>query len=207
MQLHPDTDINGALSSYFEYPDSIVRLVCQLTYHQFSYYLHQSNPGSIDCHDAILNYTRLLNIASASKDFVARQGNLFLDATNLMKVLQCLCTSAKNRKTIVESSEFHKAITNLLLGVGKNEIESALDLLLTCLTEGQPIAMAGFAKRKGKEEPLPKEESREQARNQLLSHFPEIVHQLEIVASRHGDVECLKKLCSAVLWCVQADQG
>lgn len=206
MRLHPGTDINGAFTSYVDYPDSIVRLVCQLTYHQFSYYLHQSNPGSTYCPATISGYTQLLHTASESKQFVARLDKLFIDATDLMKVLQCLCISAKNRQSLVESSEFHKAISNLLLGEGEREIKCALNLLLTYLTEGQPIAAEmGLAKRKGKKEQSPKEDRREQTRSQLLSHFPEILFQLEsVLASRHGD---LKKLCSSVLWCIRADPG
>lgn len=209
MRLHPDTDINGALTSYFEYPDSIVRLVCQLTYHQFSYYLHQTNPGSTDCPDSVSNYTHLLCTASKSKGFVATLDKLFLDATDLMKTLQCLCTSGNNRQSLVECPEFREAITNLLLRGGEKEIECALDLLLTFLTEGQSvIAKTDSAKRKGKKEQLSEGDAREQARKQLLSHFPDIVHQLEsVLASRQGDVKCLKNLCSAVLWCVQDDPG
>ena len=201
MRLHPDTDVNGAFTSYFKYPDAIVRLVCELTYHQFSYYLYQSTPNSIDHPDAISNYTRLLHTASESKGFVARVDNLFLEATDLLKVLQCLCTISKNRQYLIANVNFHKAITNLMLGEGEKEIECALDLLLTYLTEGE------MEKEKRKKEQVLKEDGREQARDQLLSHFPEIVHQLKNVASRHGDIKCLRELCSALLWRVQGHPG
>ncbi len=206
MRLHPDTDINGAFTSYFKHPDSIVRIVCQLTYYQFSYYLQQSNPGSTDSPDIMSNYIRLLHIASENKQFVARQDKLFLDATDLMKVLKCLCTSTQNRSSLVESSEFHNAITNFLLRKGEKEIECALDLLLTYLTEGQSIAKKGLAKRKGMKEQLTNEDSREETRLQLLSHSTEIIHQLEsFLASGHQDR--LIKLCSAVLWRVKSLPG
>ncbi len=205
MQLYPDTDIDGAFTSYFNYPDSIVRLVCQLTYHHFSYYLHQSIYGSIDSLESILSYTRLLHIASESKQFVARVDKLFIDATDLMKVLQCLCTSAKNRKFLIESSDFHIAITSLLLREGEKEIEYALNLLLTYLTDGQPIAKKTLTQKKGKKEQLvPAEDSREETKKELFSRFPELVRQLQNVLA---NTKCYKKLCSAVLWYIQADVG
>ena len=207
MRLHPDTDINGAFASYFEYPDSIVRLVSKLTYHHFSYYIQQSNPGSADCSEAIVDYLRLLHTASKSKDFVARQDKLFLDATDLMKILRCLCSSAKNRTSLVQSPDFHRATTSFLLGKGENEIKCTLNLLLTCLTEGQPIITTNSARGKAKTNQPPQgEDSREQVRGQLLSHFPEIIPQLEVflASQRHGE---LKKLCSAVLWYIQAAPG
>lgn len=201
MRLYPDTDIKGALASYFRYPDSIVRLVCQMTYYQFSHYLHQTSPGSVDCPAAISTYTQLLGTASQSKQFVARMDKLFVGATDLINTLCCLCASASNRNSLVESFEFRKAITNLLRGEGSKEAECALDLLLTYLTEGQPIAWGG---RGSKEQPS-EEDGRGKARKELLSHFPEVVHQLESVltSEHHGDA--VKKLCSAVLWCTQAN--
>lgn len=210
MQLHPETDITGAFTSYFNYPNSIVRLVCKLTYHQFSYYLH---PGSIDCPDTISYYAQLLLISSESKLFIVREEKLFLDATDLLKVLQCLCTSTNNRRAIVTNHEFHKAITNLLLREGKKEIECALNLLLTYLTEGQPIVKTDLEQEKRKKgevqiSGLPKEDSREHAREELLCYFPEIVHQLEsVLASPCGAAENLKKLCSAMLWRIKANPG
>ena len=210
MRLHPDSDITGTFISYFKYPDSIVRLVCKLTYHKFAYYLHQSNPSSIDCSETISNYAQLLRASSESKHFVARVEKLFLEATDLLQVLQCLCTSTNNRQAMITNLEFHKAVTNLLIRGGEKEIECVLDLLLTCLTEEQPIART---KDKGKRREmqtseLPNEDSRESTRKELLSYFPEIVHQLEsVLASPHGDSESLKTLCSAVLWYIQVKPG
>ena len=207
MQLHPDTDISGSLNPYFKYPDSTVQLVCQLTYYHFSYYLHQSNPGSIDSPDTISNYTQLLSMASKSKHYVAKMDKLFIDATDLLKVLQCLSSCPKNRQFLIENSEFHKAITNLLLRDGKKEIECALDLLLTYLTEGQPIALTSTVKKRGRKEQLPLEDNREQARTQLLSYFPKLIDQLKSILASQLGVNCFKQLCSALLWCLQTNPG
>ena len=210
MRLHPDTDITGAFSSYFNYPDSIVRLVCQLTYYQFSYYLDQSNPGSINCPDVISDLTRFLCFASESKQFVARVDSLFLDATDILKALQCLCTSTSNRRAIFGNAKFNKAVTNLLIREGEKQIECALNLLLTYLTEGQLDTKTGSTRGKEKkgQKQQPKEEyNREQARRELLSQFPELVHQLESMLANQHKNESVRRLCSAVLWNVQADSG
>lgn len=206
MRLYPDTDIDGAFTSYFEYPDSIVRLVCQLTYYHFSHYLHHSCPGSIDCHETILDYTHLLLSASQSKHFVARVDKLFIDATDLLKVLQCLCISAKNRQILIESPDFHKAATNLLSNGGENEVKCVLNLLLAYLTTGQPMTKVDSARKKGK--PGKIEGSRGEDKEKLLSCCPEIVRELEsVLTHRCGDDKCLKNLCSSMLWYIQTGQG
>lgn len=204
MRLHPHTDVDGALKPYFKYPDSMVKWVCQLTYHQFAYYLHQSNPGMVDCPGAISSYSKLLFEASRSKEFIARLDKLSLDATDLIKTLQCLCCSPQNRQHMIENSYFQKATTNLLLTGEEKETECVLTLLLACLTECQPITLARKKGKKEFEERLI-EDSREQAKMKLLSCIPEVIHQLEsLLASQY---ESVKKLCSAVLWRLQADPG
>ena len=203
MRLHPKTSISKALSSYLNYPDSIVQLVCRMTYHQFSYYLHQSNPGSIDSPGTISKYAQLLRASSESKQFVVRVGKLFMEASDLLKVLQSLCASSINRRALVANHEFHKALTNLLLRDGEKEVEYTLDLMLTCLTEGQPIALV-----KGKAKREDTEGGREEARQELLSHLPEIVQQLQgVLASQLASVEGIRTLCTALLWHIQADTG
>lgn len=210
MRLHHNTSITEAFTSYFNHPNSIVQLVCKLTYYQFSFYLHHANPGSIDCPDTISNYSQLLRISSESKQFAARVEKLFLETTDLLRALRCLCTSPSNRQAMITNHEFQKAITNLLLREGENEIECALNLLLTYLTEGQPNERKDLAKGKRnlQTSELPPQDSRETTRKEVLSHFPEIAHQLEgVLASPHGNVENLKNLCSAVLLHIRAHPG
>lgn len=203
LRLYPETSISKALSPYLKYPDLIVQLVSQLTYYQFSYYLHQSNPGSIDSPSTITRYAQLLCASSESKQFVVRVDKLFMETADLLKVLQSLCTSSINRKALVENHEFHKALTNIMLRDGEKEVEYALDLVLMCLTEGQPIALV-----KGKSKRETMEGSRKEARQELLSHFPDIVQQLQrVLSSRCGSIEGIKTLCTALLWYLQADTG
>ena len=204
MRLRPKTDIQGAFHPYFDYPDSIVRLLCQLNYYQFSYYLEQFNPGLIDCPDVISELTGLLNSASKNKYFdVEMKNNFYLNATDILKVLQYLCISTSNRHAIFGNAEFCEAVTNLLIREGEEEIECALNLLLTYLTEGQ---LGTMEKKGGKQQPK-EDDSRELARRELLSQFPELVHQLESVLANQHKNESVRRLCSAVLWNVQADSG
>jgi hypothetical protein len=210
MRLHPETSISETFKAYLSYPDSVVRLVCKLTYYQFSYYLHRSNPGSVDCPDTISSYAQLLGTSSDNKQFVVRVEKLFMEATDLLKVLQCLCTSLNNRKSLVSNHEFRMAVSNFLLQGGEKETESTLDLLLTCLTEGQSMAIPGPVKGKARTSASgpSKGGNRQEARQELLTNFPEIVQQLQsVLESERGGIESIKTLCSALLWYIQAETG
>lgn len=191
--------------SYFKYPNPIVQLVCKLTYYQFSYYLYQSKPELIDNPEDVLYYARLLCTASESKQLVAMEANLCMDATDLLKVLQCLTVSESNRKTLFSSKYFPRAITNLLLSEGVKEIEFSLCLLLTFLIEGQQNEAKGKKSQKKPSGLL--EMRRKQVKEESLLHFPDIKDQLKCVLSQHGSVESIKKLCSTLLHRIQDNHG
>ena len=209
MQLyHCNDTINTLSSTNCKDQSSAIQFFCQLANDYFSYYRHQSNPGSIDCRDTISKYSHLLCIASESEHFFARQYEVNVSADFLLRVLQCLSTSTENTFFLIENSEFQKAITNLLYGAGRKEIEYALDLLLTLLTESEWIVSRSLVKgERKKEEELLKDrkEERRKRKDLLLSCFPKLLKSLDV--NQHGDVQCLKKLCSALLWCVQDHPG
>ena len=208
--MYPETDIEGTFTSFFSYPDSLVQLICKLTYHQFSYYLHNSNPHSIDCTDIIESfYIRVLLTASESKEFTVMEKNLILVANELLKVLRCLCVSKDNQQALITSPGFHLVISNLLKRGGTKEIECALNLLLTLLTEGQENAKPAMTKGKQKKGKMhtSDRDGRESVKETLLSQNPSIAQLVKHALGNAQEDETLKDLCSAVLWCLQSTPG
>ncbi len=204
MRLHPLTDVEGALTPYFQCPDSTIQLVCKMTYNQFCYYLHQSKPGSVDCADDLAAYADLLCASSRSPEFVVRKDNLFLEAAELLKVINRMCVSDSNRLAIASNVKFHEATEALLQRGGETEIECALSLLLSLSAHG---SLVHAAKEKGKKRR--KEESRVISKSidlkeVLLSGNLKLVRLLKAVQTgQHRSSEEVQELCSAVLWCFE----
>jgi len=209
MRLHPQTDVSGALMPYFKFPNPTVQLACKMTYYLFSYYLQQSSPGSVDCPDDLGDYTRLLYAASQSPEFVVMKGRLFLDATELLKLISRLCVSEKNRLVVASSDKFPDAAINLLRQGGEKEIECMLSLLLGLFAEGnlarkQPVKGKGKKGRKEPEEPKGTSKGQDGVKELLLSRIPKLGCVLRAVqVGPHNACKSVQELCSAVLWCTE----
>lgn len=205
MRLHPLTDFKGALTPYFNCPDSIAQQICKMTYYQFSHYLHQSDPGLVDCHDDLADYTHLLCATSTSPEFIVRKDKLFLEAQDLLKVINHMCVSENNRLFVVVSDEFQKAIMALLQAAGEKEIECTLNLLLSLLAEERQIRKHTSKEegRRGKKEILKiTSEHKGEPRKLLMSRNPKLVHILKALVSR-GMSKGIQELCLSVLWNIE----
>ena len=155
----------------------------------------------MDCPDiTVSNYVRYLRQASSSKQLVVKVEKLFLEAEDLVKILKCLCCNERNRQIILDTSEFPVAVANLL-GCGKEqEIGSVLSLLLTLLTEGQPIIIS---KKKGKRENQPTEDTRKLTKEKFLVQLPDFVPKLQYILENQP--EAVKSLCLSLVWLLQED--
>ena len=201
MRLHPHVDVQAALTPYFECPNSLVPLVCKLTYYHFSFYLHQRNPGSIDCLDDLTKYIRLLCTASENPEFVAREGKLFLCATDLLKVIRQMCVSESNCLAVVSMDSFHESTLKLLQNGGEKEVKSTLDLLLSLTACRKYSTEKEKYKEGGNENP---EQVPVDVREMLLGRNPKLVHAIKAVrAGSHGTAEEVLELSSALLWSME----
>lgn len=208
MRLHPETDIQRVLTPYFSCPNSLVELVCKLTYYQFSYYLHHSSHGSIDSPDDVAMYVHLLCDSSLSKDLVAKKDNLLLDANDLLKIIQQLCISSINQMALVTNGKFQTAIVNLFMNGGQREIESTINLLFTLLERNKSgVDMVASEVKERREEPTTVD-IKDDVKRELLSFGSEILRQIEaLLTGPHSNSECVQKLCSAVKWYLQDVPG
>ena len=134
MRLHGNTAILDILDPYFVSSDSLISSSTKFIRNNFSWYLQNAHPGSVDCPDHIGELLEHLFQSLSPTPLTATAFSV--EPSEILNMLRQLNVSPKNRTILLEHSKLQEIMSHLLQGPQEeNTIFDALNLLLSFLAK------------------------------------------------------------------------
>ena len=149
MRLHGNTAILDILVPYFVSSNSLISSCTKFIRNNFSWYLHNAHPGSVDCPDHIGELLEHLFQSLSPTPLTATAFSI--EPSEILNMFRQLNVSPKNRTILLEHSKLQEIMSHLLQGPQEeNTIFGALNFLLSFLSPFSIPKLAKVHKPKGK---------------------------------------------------------
>lgn len=112
MNIYGDTDILEILKPYFNSSNPLVASCAKFIRNNFALYIHKTKPGTIDNPEHINELVDQLKASCTPSPLTAAA--ISLEPADILKMLQLLSVSEKNRLVLIEHPKFEEIIDYLL---------------------------------------------------------------------------------------------
>ena len=202
MNIYGDTDILEILKPYFNSSNPLVASCAKFIRNNFALYIHKTKPGTIDNPEHINELVDQLKASCTPSPLTAAA--ISLEPADILKMLQLLSVSEKNRLVLIEHPKFEEII-DYLLHKSKDEeaVVHTLNLFLRLLspTTIPLLAIPKTVNGKGKQSvlsPVFETDDVSKLPTILLRGLPHLLEWLTTL-NCHSSLR-IKQLCDAVIY-------